>query len=303
MVPASVLALGPMFVKPDWSREGRDWPNRGASRFVRAAGLQWHVQVMGSGPPLLLIHGAGAATHSWRDLAPLLARDFTVVAPDLPGHGFTETPSPAGLSLDGMARGLGECLDGMGVRPVMAVGHSAGAAIAIRMRLDGRIGAGGVVSINGALKPFPGAAGHVFPALAKLLFLNPLAIQAFAWRARRPGAVARLLQSTGSVIDPAGVKFYARLLATTGHIGGALGMMANWDLQPLVDRLSTLPPPLTLIAAEKDRAVPPDVAYAVRALVPDSRLVSLPGLGHLAHEQAPDQIAEIVRRAAPQPPP
>jgi len=62
-----------MMVKPDWDREGRDWPNRAASRFVQASGLRWHVQVMGEGPTVLMLHGSGAATHSWRDLAPLLA--------------------------------------------------------------------------------------------------------------------------------------------------------------------------------------------------------------------------------------
>ena len=87
-----------------WQREGRDWPNREASRFVRAAGLMWHVQIMGAGPVLLLAHGTGAATHSWRALAPLLAQHFTIVAPDLPGHGFTEAPGTARLSLPGMAR-------------------------------------------------------------------------------------------------------------------------------------------------------------------------------------------------------
>ena len=58
---------------PNWERDGRDWPNREASRFVHAAGLRWHVQVMGSGPVVLLLHGTGAATHSWRDLMPKLA--------------------------------------------------------------------------------------------------------------------------------------------------------------------------------------------------------------------------------------
>ncbi|MDU3043759.1 MAG: alpha/beta hydrolase, partial [Bradyrhizobium sp.] len=60
--------------KPNWSVDGKDWPNRAASRFVDAAGLRWHVQMMGEGPVALLAHGTGAATHSWRDLAPLLAR-------------------------------------------------------------------------------------------------------------------------------------------------------------------------------------------------------------------------------------
>jgi len=82
-----------MIGKLVWERDGRDWPNRDASRFVRAGGLRWHVQKTGTGPVLLLVHGTGAATHSWRELAPLLARRFTVIAPDLPGPGFTQRPA------------------------------------------------------------------------------------------------------------------------------------------------------------------------------------------------------------------
>jgi magnesium chelatase accessory protein len=252
---------------------------------------------MGSGPALLLLHGAGAATHSWRDLAPRLAEAFTVVAPDLPGHGFTDTPVGRGLSLDGMASGVSRLIDALGVQPVAAVGHSAGAAVALRLRLEGRIGEGGVVSLNGALQPFKGAAGHIFPAMARLLFLNPVAIQMFAWRASRPGAVARLLESTGSTIDAAGLEYYGRLLRTTGHIEGALGMMANWDLSALVERTGGLPLPLTLVVGEGDRAVPPSVAQGVMATTPGATRVCLAGLGHLAHEEAPDRIARIVRDA------
>ena len=88
------------------TRPGAGWPNRDASRTVRAAGLDWHVQVAGAGPVLLLAHGTGAATHSWRGMVPLLARHFTVVAPDLPGHGFTQAPANARMSLPGMAAAL-----------------------------------------------------------------------------------------------------------------------------------------------------------------------------------------------------
>jgi magnesium chelatase accessory protein len=283
--------------KPDWSQQGRDWPNRDASRFVQAGALRWHVQVMGDGPVLLLLHGAGAATHSWRDLAPLLARDFTVVAPDLPGHGFTQTPGAEGLSLNGMAAGLQRLLEVLQMRPEMAVGHSAGAALGLRLRLDGVIGEGGLVSLNGALQPFPGAAGHIFPALAKLLFLNPLAVRAFAWRAGQPGAVARLIQSTGSELDARGLDLYGRLMATTGHVAGALGMMANWNLSPLEAQMQRVAPPLTLVAAARDLAVPPRVARAVHARIPHSTLIDWPGLGHLAHEEAPERAAEIIRAA------
>jgi magnesium chelatase accessory protein len=283
--------------KPDWRREGRDWPNREASRFVRAGGLLWHVQLMGTGPTLLLLHGAGAATHSYRDLAPLLARDFTVICPDLPGHGFTETPSGDGLSLPGMVRGLEALLTALNAEPYAAVAHSAGAAIALRLRLQGRIGGGGVIALNGALRPFPGAAGHIFPALAKLLVLNPLAVRMFAWRAAMPGAVAKLIEGTGSYIDPVGLNAYRALFATTGHIAGALGMMSSWDLPPLLADLPRLPAPMTLIVGDNDLAVPPDVADEVIAKVPHARKIALPGLGHLAHEEAPGQIAALVREA------
>ena len=283
--------------KPDWKRQGRDWPNREASRFVLASGLWWHVQVMGSGPVVLLLHGTGAATHSWRDLAPLLARDFTVVAPDLPGHGFTGTPDGEGLSLNGMAREVAELLAALQLTPEFAVGHSAGAAVALRMAIDRGTAPGGIVSLNGALQPFPGSGSALFPVMAKLLFLNPLTKQAFALRASQPGAVSRLIEGTGSKIDARGLAAYAALFSTTGHVGGALGMMARWDLHPLQSDMGRLTAPLTLVAAEDDTATPPRVADAVHALIPSSTLVRLPGLGHLAHEEAPQTVAEIVRKA------
>ena len=78
----------------DWARDGRDWPHHQHSRFVSSGGRRWHVQQWPApsahAPQLLLLHGTGASTHSWRDLVPLLARHAGVVALDLPGHGFTD---------------------------------------------------------------------------------------------------------------------------------------------------------------------------------------------------------------------
>src|SRR6056297_477263 len=167
----------------DWQRDGADWPNREASRFVRAGGLRWHVQVLGSGPSILLVHGTGAASHSWRDVAPRLAERFTVLVPDLPGHGFTQRPARGGLSLPGMAQALSDLLEALGESPALAVGHSAGAAILCRMSLEGRISPESIVSVNGALLPFRGVAGRIFSPLAKLLTLNPIIPSVFAWRA------------------------------------------------------------------------------------------------------------------------
>ena len=116
-----------------WHVSGLTWPNRAASSFVEAGGLRWHVQQAGTGPTLLLLHGTGAATHSWRGLFPLLAQHFAVIAPDLPGHGFTTAPLPAAHSLPSFAALIAALLAKLEAQPALVVGHSAGAAIAARM--------------------------------------------------------------------------------------------------------------------------------------------------------------------------
>jgi len=280
--------------RPDWSRDGADWPNREASRFVTAGGLHWHVQVMGSGPVLLLLHGTAAATHSWRALGPLLAQHYTVVAPDLPGHGFTSAPSGHRLSLPGMARAVAELLAAMDIRPDLVAGHSAGAAILLRLALDGAIAPRAVIGLNAALLPLGERHAEFFTSAARLLVGLPFVPRLFAWRASQTAVAERLLRDTGSRIEPRGVALYARLFRHAGHIGAALRMMANWDLKPLLRDLPRLAPELLLVVGEDDKAVPPAQAERVRAILPAARILRLPGLGHLAHEEAPDRIAEII---------
>jgi magnesium chelatase accessory protein len=277
-----------------WDRDGQDWPNREASRFVRTARLRWHVQQMGNGPTLLLLHGTGASTHSWRELAPLLAKSFTVVAPDLPGHGFTETPPREQLSLRGMAQEISELLSALALDPTIVVGHSAGAAIMIRMTLDGAIAPRGLVSLNGALLPFRGLATQFFSPLAKLLALNPLVPRLFAWRASDRAAVERLIRNTGSAIDSTGIDLYHRLVSSPPHVAAALAMMANWDLETLVRDLPKLKTPLLLVAGGEDRAVSSDEAFRVRERLPSAKVAYLRGLGHLAHEERPAEVAEVI---------
>lgn len=282
----------------EWDEAGRDWPNREVSRFVSAAGLRWHVQQMGHGPVVLLVHGTGAANHSWRSLAPLLAERFTVVSPDLPGHGFTAAPPPGLVTLPGMASALSELLWTLGLSPDLAIGHSAGAAVVARMSLDGNIDPRGIVSLNGALLPLRGLPGHFFSPVAKLLALSPLVSRLIARRGAEPAAVERLIRSTGSTLDPAGVELYRRLISSPGHVAGAIAMMANWDLRDLERDLARLTPPLMLIVADRDRTVPPDEADLVLARLPAARRVRLSGLGHLAHEEDSRRVEAVVLQFA-----
>ena len=261
-----------MSAGPRWSVEGRDWPNRAHSRFVDTGRLRWHVQQMGDGPPLLLLHGTGAATHSWRALMPLLATHFTVIAPDLPGHGFTSGRPSGGLSMRALARAIADLLRALDIAPRVIVGHSAGAAIAVRMSIDGLAAPRAIVGLGAALLPFPGLAARLFPTMARLLFVNPFAPHFFARLARTRGETARFLErNMGSRIDDEGVAHYEALFSTPGHVAGAITMMADWDLETLKRDLPRLDVPLLLIHGDRDGAIPLSSAREAAARAAEGR--------------------------------
>ncbi len=282
----------------DWDRDGTDWPNRDYSDFVEAGRLRWHVQQMGQGPVLLLLHGTGASTHSWRGLMPLLASQFRVIAPDLPGHGFTSPASSTLLSLPGMARAVGDLLQKLDANPVQIAGHSAGAAVAIQMAVGRQASPDSITSINGALLPWRGLAGQIFSPMAKVLASTSIAPRLFARQAGQQSVIERMVRETGSAIDDEGVELYRRLAAASGHVSATLGMMANWDLHSLQPELRRLKTPVHFIIGENDRTILPRDARRAAAQVPGAKIASLPGLGHLAHEEAPEKVAEIIIPAA-----
>ncbi|MGZ6058330.1 MAG: alpha/beta fold hydrolase BchO [Myxococcaceae bacterium] len=281
---------------PDWQREGWDWPHREHSRFVDAggSGIRWHVQVMGSGPVVFLLHGTGASTHSFRAVMPTLARRFTVVAPDLPGHAFSRMPDRFEPTLRNIAGALGELLAALDVQPELAVGHSAGAALQVQMALDGALPARRIVALAGALVPFRGVGTAFFSPAARMLARSSMAPRLIAFRARDTRNVERVVQGTGSHLDARGVDFYRRLASNPGHIAGVLRMLAVWDLEPLFTALPRLESELLLVAGDRDRAVPLAQAYTVAAAVPRSRVEVVHGAGHLLHEEQPSAVARLI---------
>lgn len=278
---------------PEWATDGKDWPNREASSFVRAGGYHWHVQMMGEGPVCLLLHGTGAATHSWRDLMPLLAKNYRVIAVDLPGHGFTKGTGQR-PTLEGMAAAIGALLDALQQTPDIIVGHSAGVAIGAQLLLD-RMWKTPLIGFTPALMPFPGLAAKIFPSLAKMLFTNPFVAIIFARMAQAPGQTAKFLaRATGSKIDAAAARYYTRLFSKSGHCDGAIRMMANWQLEALGKRLGNITAPVLLVNAAKDAAIPKPAVLQAAALIPGCETLEMAALGHLAHEEDPAQAARIV---------
>ena len=277
-----------------WEREGLIWPHRETCDFVTADRLEWRIQRQGEGPSLLLLHGTGASAHSWHRLWPLLCAQFDVLAPDLPGHAFTHGKPHKGLTLAGMVEALAALLEQERFVPDLIVGHSAGAAIAIEWALATSSKAA-IVGLNPAIMPFRGPAAQVFPAMAKLLLVNPFAPRIFARMAKVPGEAGRFLQrSTGSRTDAISEACYASLFGNHHHARGALEMMANWDLEALKRQLSKLTNQVLLVHSDGDRAIPAASVEAAARCMANATLKTLACAGHLTHEEKPETVADLI---------
>lgn len=276
-----------------WPEDARNWPLTQYSRMVLHRPHRWHVQEAGEGPLMLLIHGAGGATQSFRGLFPILAKTNRVIAIDLPGQGFTQMGAQQRCSLDHMSEDLRALCASQGWVPDVIIGHSAGAAIALRMWELGLRPQGGIVGINAALGNFKGVAGWLFPMMAKALAITPFSARLFASTTTR-ASVRQLVQGTGSTLDDEGLELYYRLATDRAHVDATLSMMAQWSLVGLLGRLNEITCPVHLITAAGDKAVPPQVSADAVQRLPDARLTALPQWGHLVHEENPALIAQHI---------
>lgn len=280
-----------------------DWPCASLSRIVEAGGVRWHVQRTGAGaggPTILLLHGAGASTHSWRGLLEVFGDEIDAVAVDLPGHGFSSALPAARSDSLGFARALGELVEAMELDCALIVGHSAGAAVAVRYVLDVAPVAVPVLAINGALVALGGFAGRWFAPAARVVAERGPLVRLIVHQARRRGAVARLLEGTGSRFTEADLALYRRLLLREAHVAGVMRMMANWDLPVLEPRLVELAAPMHLLDGDQDRTLRESYRRRVRSRLAAAGVlasdVALEGLGHLAHEEAPERVAREIAR-------
>jgi magnesium chelatase accessory protein len=243
------------------------------------------------------LHGTAASTHSWAGLAPLLAEKFDVVAIDLPGHGFSSSLKKS-ATIENVCVAINALLALMAIEPTIIVGHSAGAAIGVKLAID-RPDLRLLVGVSPALTPFDGAAGFVFPMMAKLIHLNPASAPMIAAAAGDRRRVERLISQTGSKLSAEGVELYARLLRYPGHIRGALSMMAGWDLSTMPDQLAKLRCGALFIIGGNDKATPPKSIETAAAFAAHADCWTVEGLGHLLHEEDPKQIAQkIIEKAA-----
>jgi magnesium chelatase accessory protein len=278
-----------------WANHRHHWPLAAHSQFVQAGGIQWHVQIMGQGPALLLLHGTGSGSFSWRKLMPLLSTHFQVIAPDLPGHAFTSRGPEGSLSLQGMSEGLRALLLQLNVTPAILGGHSAGAAIAANMLLQQRaLSQSQLIGFNPAWLPLPGLPSLIFRPAAKLAAINPISAWATAKLASKPAMIEKSISQTGSHLDAEGLALYQSVFSHSGHVHSVLSMMAAWQLNSLSSALSQIKNDVAILVGTQDQTVPPSMAHEACKLMPQAHLYEQPHLGHLAHEEDPAGTAQLI---------
>src|SRR5919201_375685 len=256
-------------------------------------------RIAGSGPPVVLIHGMVNSSRHWEEVALRLADRYTLVAPDLIGHGDSATPR-GDYSLGAHAASIRDLLAVIGIDHATIVGHSLGGGVAMQFfyqfpprtdRLD-LISSGGLgreVSplLRGAALPGASAllraAAH--PRLLDALWQSGermrargsgkgVYVQAIARALRpleRPGARKAFIQTLRSVIDVHGQRVSAR------------------------DRLYLLRGfPTLVVWGERDNTIPASHGEAAHHAVPGSRLVTLPRAAHFPHLEDPEGLSEAL---------
>ena len=222
-----------------------------------------------------------------------LRKHFRIITPDLPGQGFSTLLDQEAVSLEGFTHELISLMDLLDATPKWIIGHSAGAALAARYLLenDGQIR--GILSINGAFTPFGSIAAPMFSKAAKLLSRSRwlphlLASPSLRWR-----SMGSILSDTGSSVDPVMSRCYEVLLSNPEHISGTLRMMAGWNLPELTELMHTITQPIWLVACEEDRTIPPERSVSLGTQLKNARVLRLPSLGHLGHEEDPVHFASL----------
>jgi pimeloyl-ACP methyl ester carboxylesterase len=255
----------------------------------------------GSGPVLLLIHGMAGSSETWRQVMPGLAQRFTVVVPDLLGHGRSEKPE-GDYSLGAFACTLRDLLVALGHERVTVVGQSLGGGVAMqfcyqyperieRLVLVGSGGLGREVSRLLRLLSLPGSEPVLRLACAARVHR---AIESVTSGAARVGlrpapAVAELWRSYASLTNDAARRAFLRTLrAVVDPRGQAVSASNRLHLAAQV--------PTLIVWGEVDRIIPVDHAYAAHTLIPGSRLEIFQGVGHYPHCEAPERFVQVLSK-------
>ncbi len=254
----------------------------------------------GEGPSLALIHGLLGSRRSWARLVSLLERDFTVIAPDLLGHGDSVKPR-GDHSLAAHAGRLRDLLDALGVERVTLVGHSLGGGVAMefawlfperceRLVLISSGGLGRDVSLILRAPTLPGAE-WVLPLISQswLVRGGELLASGLGRVGVQSGPdLEELWRGFVSLGDADKRRAFLATIRTVVDPGGQTVSAVDW--LPALERMPTL-----LVWGARDRLIPVAHGIAAHEVIPGSRLEVFEQAGHAPHLKYPERFAALLR--------
>jgi pimeloyl-ACP methyl ester carboxylesterase len=261
-------------------------------------GQQVSYRVAGSGPALLLLHGIANSSDTWARVAPLLSHRFTVIAPDLLGHGESATPR-GDYSLGAHASGARDVATSLGHDRVTVVGHSLGGGIAMqfayqfperteRLVLVSSGGLGRDVHLLLRAASLPGS-DLVLPALTsqRLVELGRGIGGLLGKVGLHPSPDIAVLARGFAELDNAGSRqaFLATLRAVVEPGGQKVSANSRLELAASL--------PSLIVWGENDSIIPVEHGAAAHAAMPGSRFVVFEGAGHMPQEDQPHHFAAV----------
>jgi pimeloyl-ACP methyl ester carboxylesterase len=279
----------------------RRWPPIG--RIMLVNGVDVHYWERGTGRPVVLVHGASGNLRDFTfDLAPRLAERHRVIAFDRPGFGYSGRIAERGWDPAVQAALLTKATRELGAERPIVVGHSWGGALAMAWGLGTPEDVAGIVTLGGATMPWGGDVSFLY-ALNASDVTDRLAsnlVAAFATE----GLIESFMEGTFAPQPiPAGYAAY---------VGGPLATrprtvrynahdITNLDaaLERQAAQYPGLEVPVEIVHGAVDRSVWPELhAEGMHALLPNSRLTLLDGVGHMPHHARPDAVIAAVDRLA-----
>src|SRR3954447_26599551 len=274
-----------------------DW--REHQRWVRVEDRWANVVELGSGPPVLFVHGLGGSWQNWlENLVETAEAGYRAIAVDLPGFGHSEMPEDK-ISISGYGRWIDALLTEMGVRePVALVGNSMGGFIGAEVAIKFPQRVEQLVLVSAAGISIEHQRNDVaLGALYRTERIGKLVLTRIALAsdelARRPGLRKALLRFVAAHPDQLDPRLVAEQIRGTGTTGFLPALDALTDY-PIRERLPEIACPTLIVWGREDKLVPVRDADTFEELTPDSRKVVFDDTGHVAMLERPDRFNRLL---------
>jgi len=271
------------------------------SKFVEVCGINIHYKEFGLGnTAILLIHGFGASTFSFREIFAPLSKNYKVIALDLPGFGLTERVLKSSCKFDPYSR-IGQVevvknfVETLKLGKVFLVGHSMGGVVATILTIEYPDLVQGIVLEDPAIYDTGGS-----PSFLKVILRSPVGKFLF------PLFTYPMVLSLQGLIKKA---YFNSLLVTNVVLGGYKKSLKvkNWDYglyriltaknqMDFIDKLSQINIPTLVITGKNDQVVKPENSEKLAATIKNVHLVEIENCGHIPHEETPESFVDAVYR-------